>query len=252
MRLRDQVALITGGGSGIGAATARHMAGEGAKIAVVGIPADGAEQVASTLRAAGHEAIGIPTDVSVTEQVESAVAQTVETLGSLDIVVASAAVQLHDRDCDLHEMDPEAWDDTHDVNFKGVFLTCRFALARMVEQGRGVITIISSVTAMSGRSPNVAYLSTKHGLLGFSRHIAKHYGRRGIRCNCLCPGALTQTPNWDIHPDPVGRNERLRESIPLGRPAEPEDIAPWLTFLASDDARYANGATIVVDGGMSA
>jgi 3-oxoacyl-[acyl-carrier protein] reductase len=174
MRLKDQVAFITGGGSGIGAATARHMAAEGAKIVVLGIPADGVEGVASGLKADGYESIGIPTDVSNPEQVEAAVAQTVQTFGSLDIVVASACVQLHDRDHTLHEMDPSAWDDTLDVNFKGVFLTCRYALAQMVEQGSGNITIISSVTATSGGSGNVAYLSGKHGLLGFSRHIAKY------------------------------------------------------------------------------
>ena len=105
---------------------------------------------------------------------------------------------------------------------------------------------------MSGGSPNVAYLSGKHGLLVFSRHIARHYGDKGIRCNCICPGTLMQTPNWDIHPDPVGRNERLHGSIPVGRPAEPEDIAPWITFLATDEARYGNGSTILVDGGLSA
>ena len=123
------------------------MAGEGAKIAVAGIPPKGVEDVARALSSDGYDAIGIPMDVSDPAQVESAIAQTVGAFGRLDIAVASAGVQLHDRDHTLHEMDPSAWDDTHDVNFKGVFLTCRYALARFMEQGEGGnITIISSVS----------------------------------------------------------------------------------------------------------
>ncbi|MEE3259331.1 MAG: SDR family oxidoreductase, partial [Candidatus Latescibacterota bacterium] len=88
--------------------------------------------------------------------------------------------------------------------------------------------------------------------LGFNRHIGKHYGPKGIRCNCICPGALEKTPNHDIHPDPDGRAAKLANSIPLGRLATPADIAPWVTFLCSDEAYYANGAHFLVDGGMSA
>ncbi|MBS14769.1 MAG: hypothetical protein CME19_24690 [Gemmatimonadetes bacterium] len=137
MRLKDRVAFITGGGSGIGAASARHMGAEGAKVVVTGIPPECIDGVAVELEHDGHSALGIPMDVSSPEQVEAAIAKTVETFGRVHAVVASAGVQLHDRDYTLHEMDPSAWDDTHDVNFKGVFLTCRYALAEMVKQGRG-------------------------------------------------------------------------------------------------------------------
>ncbi|HIG57761.1 MAG TPA: SDR family oxidoreductase [Candidatus Handelsmanbacteria bacterium] len=252
MRLKDQVALITGAGSGIGAASARHMAKEGAKIAVCGIPVQGVENVAAQLRADGFEAIGIATDVADEKQVEAAVDKTVAEFGRLDIAVCCAAVQLHDRDHTLHELDEEVWDLTHSINFRGVMVTCKYALQKMVLQGSGSIVIISSVTAMSGGSANVSYLTGKHALLGFNRHVGKHYGPKGIRCNCICPGALEKTPNHDIHPDPEGRAESLAKSIPLGRPATPEDIAPWVTFLCSDEARYANGAHFLVDGGMSA
>ena len=252
MRLQDRVALITGGGSGIGAAAARHMAAAGAKIAVCGIPADGVNEVAASLRADGFESIGLPTDVADEKQVEAAVEKTAAKFGCLDIAVASAAVQLHDRDHTLHELDTEAWDLTHSINFRGTMLTCKYALQQMLPQQSGAIVIISSVTAMGGGSPNVAYLTGKHALLGLNRHIGKHYGRHGIRCNCICPGALEKTPNHDIHPDPEGRAQQLAESIPLGRPATPEDIAPWVTFLSSDEARYANGTHFLVDGGMSA
>jgi NAD(P)-dependent dehydrogenase (short-subunit alcohol dehydrogenase family) len=253
MKLEGRVALITGAGSGIGAASARHMAKEGAHIAVTGIPADGVDEVAEEIRTFGGKAVGIPTDVSDSEQVDDAVARTVREFGRLDVAVASAGIQLHNEDRDLHKMDEAAWDRTLDVNFRGVFLTCKYALAQFMEQGDGgSIVIISSVTALSGGSANVAYLSSKHGLLGLNRYIAVHYGAQGIRCNCICPGAMEKTPNWDDHPDPKGREQKLLHAIPSGRIGVPEDIAPWVTFLASEDAGYANGANIVVDGGLSA
>ena len=253
MKLRDKVALITGAGSGIGAASARHMAAAGARIAITGIPADGVMQVAAQLQAEGFEAIGIPTDVADEQQVKAAVAKTVETFGRLDFAVASAAVQLHDRDHTLHELDETVWDLTHDINYRGVFVTCKYAIAQMMAQGEGgALVIISSVTATSGASANVSYLSGKHGLLGLNRHIGRHYGKYGIRCNCIGPGALDRTPNHDIHPDPEGRAAHFKQAIPLGRTAAPEDIAPWVTFLCSDDSRYATGAFFLVDGGLSA
>ncbi len=253
MRLENKVVLITGAGSGIGAAAARHMANEGAAIALAGIPAVGVEEQAAALQREGFKTIAIPTDVSDASQVAAAVARTVEAFGRLDIAVASAGVQFHDRDHTLHELDEAVWDQTHAINFRGVFVTCKYAIAQMLEQGDGgCLIIISSVTAMDGSSPNVSYLTGKHGLLGLNQHIGRHYGPRGIRCNCICPGALEKTPNHDIHPDPEKRAARLREAIPLGRPGTPEDIAPWITFLASDEARYANGAHFLVDGGLCA
>jgi NAD(P)-dependent dehydrogenase (short-subunit alcohol dehydrogenase family) len=252
-KLEGKVALITGGGSGIGAASARHMAGEGARVAVAGVPEAGVRAVADELTSGGHEALAVTADVRDEAQIETAVAATVERFGRLDIVVASAAVQLHDRDHTLHELDVAVWDETQAVNFRGVMLTCKHALAQMVGQGDGGgLVIIASVTALDGGSSNVSYLTGKHGLLGLNRHIGIHYAEHGIRCNALCPGALERTPNHDIHPDPDGRAERLTGAVPLGRPGTPEEIAPWVTFLASDEAGYATGAHFVVDGGLMA
>jgi len=237
MKLEGKVALITGGGSGIGAASARHMTAEGARIVVAGVPAEGVEQVAAQLRDAGHEAIGIPTDVRYEEQVEATVAAAVEAYGRLDV---------------------EVWDQTHAVNFRGVFLTCKHSLRQMVSQdlvARGEsasLVIIASVTALDGGSANVSYLTGKHGLLGLNRHIGIHYAEHGIRCNALCPGALELTPNHDMHPDPGARAQRLLGVVPLDRAGTPADIAPWITFLASDDAGYATGSHFVVDGGLMA
>jgi meso-butanediol dehydrogenase/(S,S)-butanediol dehydrogenase/diacetyl reductase len=237
MKLEGKVALITGGGSGIGAASARHMTAQGARIVVAGVPAEGVEQVAAQLRDAGHEAIGIPTDVRYEEQVEATVAAAVEAYGRLDV---------------------EVWDQTHAVNFRGVFLTCKHSLRQMVSQdlvARGEsasLVIIASVTALDGGSANVSYLTGKHGLLGLNRHIGIHYAEHGIRCNALCPGALELTPNHDMHPDPGARAQRLLGVVPLDRAGTPADIAPWITFLASDDAGYATGSHFVFDGGLMA
>lgn len=252
MKFANKVALITGAGSGIGAATAQRMAAEGASIALVGIPASGIEAVASELRAAGHRALAIAADVADGEQIAAAVTKTVSEFGRLDLLVASAGIQMHQEDLNLHELPEAVWDRTHDVNYRGVYLTCKHALAQMVRQGEGgAIVIVSSVTAMNGRSANPAYLSGKHGLIGLNRYIAVHYAKHGIRCNAVCPGALERTPNHDRHPNPQAREATLTERIPLGRLGRPEEIAPMIAFLLSEEAAYATGAYFLVDGGLS-
>jgi len=252
MKLQGKVALITGAGSGIGEATAWRMAGEGARIAVTGIPAAGVERVAAELNAAGRDAIAIPTDVSQAAAVEAAVQKTVARWGHLDVLVPNAGIQLHTTDRDIHTLPEAVWDRTHNVNYRGVYLTLKYGLAQMVAQGSGgVVVIVASVTAFSGRSANVAYLSGKHGLIGLNRYVAVHYAQYGIRCNAVCPGALERTPNHDMHPDIAGRAQRIAAQVPLGRPGRPDEIAPMITFLATDDASYCTGATYLVDGGMS-
>ena len=251
MKLEAKVALITGAGSGIGEATAWRMAGEGAKVAVTGIPAAGVDRVAAALVAAGHDAIGIETDVSQAASVEAAVAQTVARWGRLDVLVPNAGIQLHSADREIHTLPEEVWDRTHDVNYRGVYLTLKYGLAQMVAQGTGgAVVIVASVTAYSSKSANVAYLSGKHGLIGLNRYVAVHYAKYGIRCNAVCPGALERTPNHDIHPDAAGRAGWIAASVPLGRPGRPDEIAPLITFLATDDASYCTGASYLVDGGM--
>jgi NAD(P)-dependent dehydrogenase (short-subunit alcohol dehydrogenase family) len=251
-KLEGRVALITGAGSGIGAATTRLMAEEGAAVAITGIPDDGAISVAAEITALGGSVIAIPTDVSDPEQVEAAVAQTVETFGRLDIVVPNAGIQMHREDRNLHELPEAVWDRTHDVNYKGQFFTCKYALAQMVKQGSGgVVILTASITALRGTTPNVAYATGKAGIVNLARHIAVHYGPQGIRANSISPGALERTPDFDSHPDPVGRSKETVRKIPLGRLGTPEDIAPFITFLATDDASYATGANFVIDGGIT-
>lgn len=128
---------------------------------------------------------------------------------------------------ELHQLGEDVWDQTQNVNYRGAYLTCKHALAQLLKQGQGgVIVIVSSVTALNGRSHNPAYMSGKHRLIGLARYIAVHYARYGVRCNVVCPGALERTPNHQLHPDPQGRELRLKTAIPLGRLGTPEDIAP--------------------------
>jgi NAD(P)-dependent dehydrogenase (short-subunit alcohol dehydrogenase family) len=251
-KLDGKVVLITGAGSGIGAETARQMSREGAQVSVLGIPPEGVEKIAKEIAQNGQNAIAIPTDVSDTTAIQTAIEQTVEKFGRLDVVVASAGVQLHDRDRNLHTMDDATWDLTHNINYRGVYLTCKSSLAQMMKQREGgSIVIVASVTAFSGSSANVAYLSGKHGLIGLTRHIGVHYAEHNIRCNAICPGALERTPNHDIHPNPEARAARLADSIPMGRAGTPADIAPWIVFLATPEAGYATGATFTIDGGLT-
>lgn len=250
-KLAQQSALITGAASGIGEATARCMAAEGARVALLDVDARGVERVAGDLRNVGGDALAIAADIASTEAVAGAVEQTVDEFGRLDIVVANAGVQMHREDRDLHMLPEAVWDRTHDINYRGTYLTCKHALAQMVTQQRGVIAIVSSITALAGTTPNVSYASGKAGLLNLNRHIAVHYGGRGIRSFAICPGALQRTPDWADHPDPQTRLERMSARIPMGRLGTPEDIAPVITFLAGPGGNYVNGAVLVVDGGLT-
>ncbi len=252
MNLENKVVLITGAGTGIGAASARYMARNGAALAVTSIVFSEARQVAREIESAGGKAVAIEADVTQPDQIDGAIERTVHQFGHLDVVVANAGIQRHQTDRDLFEMEAQEWMRTQEVNLTGVMLTCKAALARFVSQGTGgAIVIMSSITALRGFSPNVSYATAKSGLLGLNRHIAVHYAQHGIRCNALCPGALEQTPDWSEHPDPDGRKETMERAIPLGRLGTPDDIAPWVAFLASDAASYATGGEFVVDGGFT-
>mgnify|MGYP006288553029 FL=1 len=251
--IENQVALITGAGSGIGAETARMMGRDGMRVCLAGIPAQGVNEVAAQIAEAGGQSLAVSTDVAEAASVKAAVSRTVEEFGQLDVAVANAGVQLHQDDRCLHTMSDEAWDRTNNVNYRGVYLTCKMALAQMVEQETGgCIIIVASIAALSGVAENPAYTASKHGLIGLGRHIAVHYAKHNIRCNVICPGALEHTPNHEDHPDPEGRRNARIDRIPMQRLGTPAEIASWILFLSSPAASYANGAIIPVDGGFSA
>jgi NAD(P)-dependent dehydrogenase (short-subunit alcohol dehydrogenase family) len=230
------------------------MAREGAAVALVGRTAATVEAVAAEVAALGGAALPITADVASAEQIDGAVARTLERFGRLDIVVANAAVQLHRRDQPLHALPEDAWDETHAVNLRGAYLTCRAGLRAIRDRGEGgALIIVSSVTALAGLAPrNPAYTATKGGLLALGRALAVQYGPENIRVNVVCPGALEAPPDVEDLADPAARERRLGSQIPLGRLGAFEEIAPMIVFLASDDARYATGGVFVVDGGLTA
>ncbi|MGC2999084.1 SDR family NAD(P)-dependent oxidoreductase [Streptomyces sp. G35A] len=238
--------LITGAARGIGAATARRLAEEGARVLVADVDADEAARTASALREGGLTAEGFPCDVGDRASVEAAVAHAVGTFGSLDVLVNNAAHCTPDAPLFEDEPDDE-WARDLDVTLTGAYRCCRAALPHLAASGRGAVVGVGSVNGLQDFG-NHAYSAAKAGLISLTRTLAGHCGPRGVRVNLVAPGTV-RTRAWEGRDDDL---EAARGLYPLGRIGEPEDIAAAVAFLASRDAAWITGTTLVVDGGITA
>ncbi len=252
-KLDGKVALITGSGSGIGRATAILFAAEGAKLSIVDWADDSAQRVASEIAKAGGAAISIRADVSKAADAERMVAETVRHFGRLDILYNNAGIGFARR---THLVTEEEWDLTINVDLKGVFLGCKYALPELMKQG-GVILSTASVAGLEGYRQMGAYCAAKAGVVLLTKSLAMDYAEYGIRVNCICPGAI-DTPLFESAFEKLSPEERVRAHQRFavmhleGRTGKPEEIASTALFLCSQDASFITGQAVVVDGGYTA
>lgn len=246
MRLADKVALITGGGSGIGKASCIAFAREGAKVVVVDLKKETAEATAKEVGGVAFAA-----DVSKANDAEGMVKFAEETYGRLDIIFNNAGV-FFDDDGSVTETSEETWDRVININLKGVFLGCKYAIPALLRAGGGSIINTASFVAIVGAAvPQIAYTASKGGVLSMTREIAVEFARKNIRANALCPGPVETPLLQELLADPARRQRRLVH-IPPGRFARAEEMANAALFLASDESSYVNGSTFLVDGGITA
>jgi meso-butanediol dehydrogenase / (S,S)-butanediol dehydrogenase / diacetyl reductase len=249
VRLDGKVALISGGGTGIGAATARLFASEGASVVVTGRRPEPIEAVAAEVKG-----LAVAGDTTDPPHATEAVAAAVATFGGLDVLVANAGIGFGGSVGDVTD---DHWRRTLDVNLTGPMVLTRAAVPAMLERGGGSVVLVASVNGLVGTTDSAAYGTSKAGLLGLARSIAVDYGPRGIRANALCPGWVV-TPMADEEMDElgaamgIGRQEAYdlaTTDVPLRRPATAEEIASCCLFLASDESSIVTGAVLVADGG---
>ena len=246
-RLAGKVAVITGGASGIGLATARRFAAEGATVVIADF-----NQETGSAAAAEVEGMFVLVDVTDEAQVDALYATVNETYGSVDIAFNNAGISPPDDDS-IETTELPAWQHVQDVNLKSVYLCCRAALRYMVAQQSGsIINTASFVAVLGSATSQISYTASKGGVLAMSRELGVQFARQGIRVNALCPGPANTPLLQELFAKDAERAQRRLVHIPKGRFAEPEELAAAVAFLASDDASFITGSTFLVDGGISA
>ncbi|MBM7025530.1 SDR family NAD(P)-dependent oxidoreductase [Clavibacter zhangzhiyongii] len=247
-RFDTKTALVTGGGSGIGAAISRALAAEGASVVVTDIQLEAAERVVAEIEAAGGTATAFRQDTSKAEDSEAAVAHAVATYGALHLAVNNAGISA--PAADIGEYDVAAWDRTRAVDLDGVFYGLRYELPAMVEAGGGAVVNISSVLGSVGFAQNAAYVASKHALVGLTKVAALEYTARGVRTNAVGPGFIdTPLVRANLTPEALAFLESQHATGRLGTDAE---VSALVLFLLSDEASFISGSYHLVDGGYSA
>jgi len=245
-----KVAIVTGGAMGIGEAAARKLAALGAAVAIFDIDRDAGRKTADAIAKTGAICDFFPCNVSVSAEASRAVEAVANKRGGIDILVSNAGIQLYG---DVVTTTEDDWDRLMGINLKGCFLASKFAVPHMLKRDSGAIVIVGSVQSMTAISNSVAYVASKHGLLGLTRAMSLDYATKGIRVNCVCPGAIdTPMLRWaaSLSDNPEKVIQTCNRMHPLGRIGKADEVADAIVYLASPMASFITGAALLVDGGM--
>jgi NAD(P)-dependent dehydrogenase (short-subunit alcohol dehydrogenase family) len=262
MNFENRMVVVTGAGSGIGRAAALAFGAGGAKVAVLDINSASAEETARLITAAGNRAEAFQCDTSAASEIDRAVSGAIAALGPLEIMVNNAGIL--DGFFNVDEIDDALWRRVIDIDITGVFLGCKRALREMLPRGQGRIVNTASVAGIGGTGGGAAYVAAKHAVVGLTRQMAVVYSARGITTNAVCPGPITtnlpHTSQKMFGADVPSRTDRgigrsdelVRATVPAGRRGTAEEVASAICYLASEEAGYISGQTLVVDGGWKA
>jgi NAD(P)-dependent dehydrogenase (short-subunit alcohol dehydrogenase family) len=245
-RFNNKIVFITGAASGIGRAAAIAFANEGARVAIADCSADELKSAEDLVRGTGGEVLALLCDVSLPDQVEAAVKQTIQRFGRLDIAFNNAGVE--NKAAPVHEIDLAEWDHILNINLRGTFTCMKHELAQMVKQGSGVVVNTSSGAGIRGVEGGSAYAASKHAIIGLTRSAALDYAKQNIRVNAVLPGNI-ETPMMDRFTG--GDIQKAINLEPVGRLGKPEEIAEAVLWMASDLGGFVTGAATVIDGGWS-
>ena len=246
-----KVVLVTGGGYGIGRAACLAFCRDGAKVVVADVDAASGGETVRLIHEAGGDAFFVDADVSQEAQVSSLVNKTVEIYGRLDCAFNN--VGIHKTFVSTIDFTQGDWDQIIDTNLKGMWLCMKYEIPQMLRQGKGSIVNASSVAGLIAAPSNPGYPASKHGVIGLTKMAAVEFARKGIRVNCICPGPTTMTRmNEELSELSMDIIEKMHDKVPMGRTAEPREIAEAAVWLCSEKASYVTGAALPVDGGLVA
>jgi NAD(P)-dependent dehydrogenase (short-subunit alcohol dehydrogenase family) len=252
-RFEGKVAIVAGGGRGIGAETARRLASEGAAVVVGDVIGQNAIETAKLIEDQGGQALGVETDIADEDSVDQLVQRAVSTFGGVDMLDNNAADTSPEAmlgDTDVVAVDMRLWDRIFAVNIRGFALTCRYAIPAMLERGGGAIVNIASGSGLTGEPDHVAYGCSKAAAIQLARHIAVRWGKEGIRANAIAPGLVVSRPEMLQNDGFASFADLIRLRVLTKNLGQPQDIAATVAFLLSDDAAYITGQVLQVDGGM--
>jgi NAD(P)-dependent dehydrogenase (short-subunit alcohol dehydrogenase family) len=245
-----KVALITGGGSGIGRASALTFAREGAKVVVADLAIEGGEETVRLIQQRGGEAIFVKTDVARAAEVEALVARAVQTYGRLDCAHNNAGIE--GAAATTVDYAEDAWERVLAINLKGVWLCMKYEIPQILKQGGGAIVNTASTAGLVGYRGGAAYVASKHGVVGLTKTAALEYAKAGVRVNAVCPGAIDTPMMGRLTGHRPQRAERMAAAEPVGRMGQPEEIAEAVVWLCSEAASFVTGHAMAVDGGLTA